>query len=39
MELFTHELTGDLKAEALNLRALRKLTHEKNAPTQESISI
>lgn len=37
MELFTHELTGDLKAEALNLRALRKLTHEKNAPIQEQV--
>ena len=37
MELFTQELTGDLKAEALNLRALRKLTHEKNAPIQEQV--
>lgn len=37
MELFTHELTGDLKTEALNLRALRKLTHEKNAPIQEQV--
>lgn len=37
MELFTHELTGDLKAEALELRSLRKLTHEKNAPIQEQV--
>ncbi|WGH15591.1 hypothetical protein [Pseudomonas phage PA_LZ03] len=32
MELFQQELTGELKAEALNLRELRKQTHEKNAP-------
>ena len=37
MELFTHELTDDLKAEALNLRALRELTHEKNAPAHEQL--
>ncbi|CEF89663.1 hypothetical protein VC52_gp24 [Pseudomonas phage vB_PaeS_PAO1_Ab18] len=37
MELFQQELTGELKAEALNLRELRKQTHEKNAPIHEQL--
>lgn len=38
MELFQQELTGELKAEALNLRELRKQTHEKNAPIHEQLN-
>lgn len=37
MEPFQQELTGELKAEALNLRELRKQTREKNAPIHEQL--
>ena len=37
MELFTHELTGELKTEARVLRELRKRTDEKNAPIEEQV--